>query len=72
VPAGRFDCYRYRGTVSEPGTRADRDMREAEVWMSSRVQPTGLVKARIPSRGVVILLSATGDGARPTAIGTAP
>jgi hypothetical protein len=72
VPAGRFDCYRYRATVSEPGTRTDRDTREAEVWMSGRVQPTGLVKARIPSRGVVNLLSATGDGARPTAIGTPP
>jgi len=72
VPAGRFDSSRYQATVSEPGTRTDRDTRKAEIWISDRAQPTGLVKARVPSRGVVIVLSATGGGARPTAVGTPP
>jgi hypothetical protein len=72
IPSGRFDCARYQATIGEPGTRTDRDMRKAEVWMSDRAQPTGLVKARVPSRGLVILLSATGGGARPTPIRATP
>ena len=72
VPGGRFDCACYQATISEPGTRTDRDTRKADVWMSDRAQPTGLVKARVPSRGLVILLSATGEGARPTANGQRP
>lgn len=72
VPGGRFDCSRYQATISEPGTRADRDTRGAEIWMSARAQPTGLVKARVPSRGLVILLSATGDSAGSKDISTTP
>jgi hypothetical protein len=64
TPAGRFDCALYATTVSEPGTRRERDERKAQVWFSERAPPTGLVKGRVPSRGIVIQLTALGGGAK--------
>jgi hypothetical protein len=52
--AGSFACKHYRQQTTQG---------EAEVWMSDKALPSGLVKTTLPSLGATITLTATGTGA---------
>jgi hypothetical protein len=60
VPAGKFEAKHYTRKVSMPGAGGETTL---DVWMSDKVEPTGLVKMAA-SNGVEAVLTATGNDAK--------
>jgi hypothetical protein len=54
TPAGSFECKHYKQELPQG---------EADVWMSDKALPGGIVQSRVAALGIKMTLTATGSGA---------